>query len=534
MSYRNLLLTFDGVGKAVTLDKERPEATAILIEGSRIAKVGSRYELEKAMPSGSTRLNLNRAFAYPGLVDSHGHIRSLGQSMRMVRLDDMRSYDEVVERVKERSREIPKGAWIQGRNWNQENWRTRDFPTHELLSMEVPDHPVWLTRVDGHAGIANSKAMEIAGVTDSTPSPNGGMVGSKDGKLTGLFLDVAMSLIRGSIPPITVDQAKSMILDAQEACLRAGLTEVHDAGIGLTELKAYQELVSEGRLKLRVYAMQDKASFDKEPWEIPVVSPDNSLFTCRSLKIIYDGALGSRGAAMFEEYSDSPGESGFTLISQEHLTETISRAMAVGFQVNIHAIGDRANHEALNAIERAIKDYPGSDHRSRIEHAQNILPTDVTRFKELEVIASVQPTHCTSDMLMAERRLGEARLDAAYPWRTLLDNAVRVISGSDFPVESEKPMWGIYSAVTRQTHLQYPNGGWQPQQRMTVNEALQSFTTEASFARFMESEKGMIKEGMLSDMTILDRDIRGISPEEILSVEVLATIVNGELVYQSF
>ena len=534
MSSRNLLLTFDGVGKAVTLDKERPEATAILIEGSRIAKVGSQDELETVLPSGSTRLNLNRAFAYPGLVDSHGHIRSLGQSMKTVRLDNMHSYDEVVEHVKERSQEIPKGAWIQGRNWNQENWGTRDFPTHGLLSMEVPDHPVWLTRVDGHAGIANSKAMEIAGVTDSTPSPNGGMVGSKDGKLTGLFLDVAMSLIRASIPPITVGQAKSMILDAQEACLRAGLTEVHDAGIGLTELKAYQELVSEGRLKLRVYAMQDKASFDREPWEISPSSPNDRLFTCRSLKIIYDGALGSRGAAMFEEYSDSPGESGFTLISEEHLTETISRAMAVGFQVNIHAIGDRANHEALNAIERAIKEYPGSDHRSRIEHAQNIASTDIMRFKELGVIASVQPTHCTSDMLMAERRLGEARLGAAYPWRILLDNAIRVVSGSDFPVESEKPMWGIYSAVTRQTHLQYPNGGWQPQQRMTVNEALQSFTTEAAFARFMESEKGMIKEGMLSDMTILDRDIRGISPEEILSVEVLATIVNGELVYQSF
>ena len=517
-----------------TLDESRPHATAITIDGDRISAVGDDQIILEAAPSDATTMDMRGSTIVPGLADAHGHMRNFGMMAEMVNLRRAQSYEEVVELVRERSQATPVGQWIQGRGWNQENWSDKSLPTHDLLSEAVPNHPVWLVRVDAHAGVANANALRISGITGSTPNPAGGIVGKDKGKgndkdqPNGLFLDKAMDLVRSHIPDITVEKSKELLLAAQELCLAVGLTQVHDAGIDGTTLQAYRELVAEGSLKIRVYAMLARDYFDQTD-----VSPiQEGLFSCRSVKIVSDGALGSRGAALLAPYSDAPYESGFMLLSRDDFDATVGRALASGFQVNTHAIGDMANRVSLDVVEAALRKHGVSDHRSRIEHAQHLHMDDIPRFAKLGVIASIQPTHCTSDMFMADSRLGPQRAPGAYPWRKFLDSGARIVSGSDFPVESNNPLWGLYSALTRQNHDGQPSDGWRPEERLTLYEALRSFTRDAAYASFQEHDLGALSLGMLADLTVLDTDIANEPPQALLEAKVMATVVNGEMVYK--
>ena len=510
-----------------TLDETQPHATAIAIDGDRITAVGDDQTILGAAPPDATTMDMDGSTIVPGLADSHGHMRNFGMLAEMVILRHARSYEDVVELVRERARNTPPGQWIQGRAWNQENWPDRSLPTHDLLSEAVPNHPVWLVRVDGHAGVANANALRISGVTGSTPTPAGGVIGRVGGRPNGLFLDRAMDLVRSHIPEITVEKSKELLLAAQGLCLAAGLTQVHDAGIDGTILQAYRELVAEGSLKIRVYAMLARDYFD----QIDASPIQEGLFTCRSVKIVSDGALGSRGAALLAPYSDEPDESGFMLLSREDFEATVERAFQEGFQINVHAIGDMANRISLNVVEAALRRHEVPDHRSRIEHAQHLHLEDIPRFAELGIIASIQPTHCTSDMFMADSRLGPERTPGAYPWRKFLDSGARIVSGSDFPVESNNPLWGLYSAVTRQNHDGQPSDGWHPEERLTMDEALRSFTLDAAYASFQEHDLGPLSPGMLADLTALDTDIMSESPQALLEAEVVVTVVNGEVVY---
>lgn len=491
--------------------------------------VGNEETVQNSITPHFKQIDLTGKTIIPGLIDAHGHVRSLGLESDVVDLNGIESMYETVERVRQRAQHTPLGQWIEGRGWNQDIWDTKVMPTHHLLSEAIPDHPVWLVRVDGHAGWANEYALDTAGITQSTQPPSGGLIITECGLPTGLFIDRAMSLIRDRMPALTIEQTKNLILDAQHKCLSVGLTQIHDAGIDATTLEAYSQLVREGSLKIRIYTMLSQDFFDSNT----IAAIEKQRFTCRSVKIISDGALGSRGAALFAHYTDDPSQSGIMLLNEDEMQATVNRAFSSGFQVNIHAIGDKANHKSLNAIESALNLFGPRDHRSRIEHAQIVTLTDIPRFAELDVIASIQPSHCTSDMVMAESRLGVDRLNQAYPWRKFLDAGVRLASGSDFPVEDCNPLWGIYSALTRQTRNGHPVGGWYPKQRLTISEALRSFTTDAAYASFQELNLGKLSPQMIADMVVLDTDIMNTTPQNLLNTKILATIVDGEVVFSS-
>ncbi len=510
-----------------TLDDARPHANALAVRGERIAHVGDDEAVLASATPNTTIVDLKGATVLPGLVDAHCHLRNLGRLQEMVRLYEARSIDEVVELVRERSRDLPRGEWIIGRGWDQELWPDRSMPSHQLLTSAVPDHPVWLVRVDAHAGLANAAAMQAAGVDAAAASPDGGLTVKEGGRLTGLFVDDAMQLIESRMPSPDAEKVIEWYLKAQEICLSLGLTEVHDAGLSQRQVDALTALSQQGELKMRVYGMLHQSVFDAGEF-FPLAE---GLFTCRSVKIVTDGALGSRGAAMFEPFSDSPEEKGFMRVTRDALHSTITKAFSKRFQVNTHAIGDRANRATLDAIDAGLAEIPIPDHRSRVEHAQIIAVEDIPRFAELGVIASIQPTHCTSDMKMAEARLGPGRIAGAYAWRKLIAAGARIASGSDFPVEDPNPLWGIYAAVTRQDHHGEPAGGWYSEERMTMDEAIRSFTTGAAYAAFEERDKGTLAPGMSADLTIVDRDVLASPRSELLSARVVATIVAGGVAY---
>ncbi len=497
---------------------------AISVRGGRIAYAGDDQGALDSRKDGDTVIDLRGRTVLPGMCDAHCHMRSLGQREELVDLRDARSYAELIERVRERASRTPDGEWVVGRGGNGEVWDENTRPVHGDLSAAVPDHPVWLTRVDGHAGFGNAHAMELAGVSPSTQSPPGGLILKESGKPTGVFLDAAMNMVRERIPEPDVEQIKRYLLRAQDLCLAAGLTEVHDAGISETDLLAYRALVAEGRLKIRVYAMLRRDYFlryDALPLE------EGSL-TVRAVKVVLDGALGSRGAALHAPYTDEPDLSGLLLVTDEEFAEIVRKALRIGFQMCVHTIGDRANTVALDALPESVA--PAGDYRSRLEHAQIMTLRDIGRLKDLGVIASVQPTHATSDMNMAEARLGPERIEGAYAWRRTVDAGGRMAGGSDFPVEGHNPLWGVYAAVTRQDHAGSPPGGWRPKERLTMEESLRLFTVDTAYAAFRESDRGTLTEGMWADFVVLDRDIVTGSPKDLLDAKVTATVVGGQTV----
>jgi predicted amidohydrolase YtcJ len=502
---------------------------AIYVEKGHVVEIGSAAALRSKYSSASV-YDASGATILPGLTDAHGHLYGLGQSLDNVPLAGTVSYDDVIARVKARAVTAAPGTWIIGRGWDQNDWPVQQFPTADALDAAVSDHPVWLERIDGHAGLANSVAMRAAGITATTADPDGGRIlRGANGAPNGVFIDAATDLVSRAIPEPTREQRKGRILAAAHAIAADGLTEMHDAGAEGITIELVKELIDEHRFPIRAYVMLADGP-QLEAWfkSGPLMNYGDRL-TVRSVKLYADGALGSRGAALLQPYNDDPANRGLLLAQPEHLLDVSRRGHAAGFQVNTHAIGDRAVRNVLDAYEKAGVT-PGE--RFRIEHLQVIAPADVPRLPRLGVIASMQPTHATSDMPWAEERLGVERAKGAYAWRTVLDAGSRLALGSDFPVEDVNPFFGIYSAVTRQDQTGKPAGGWHPRERLTLAEAVRGFTSDAAFAAFEETSRGTIEPGKFADFTIVEGDFFHSDPSQLFRTRVRATVVGGAVVYE--
>ncbi len=455
------------------------------------------------------RIDGNGQTMIPGLIDAHGHVLSYGLSLLRVDLVGAESESEAAGRVLDFAQANPAVEWIQGRGWNQVLWDSNEFPQAGSLDAVVSDRPVWLTRVDGHAAWANSLAMELAGISDDTEDPVGGqIVRNENGKATGVFIDTAMSYIREQIPATSFEEEKVALTTALNAMATYGITSVHDAGIGSSTIAAYKELASEAPLPVRVYAMIAASDpLYQDRLAEGFFHSEDMTFAVESVKVVADGALGSRGAALIEDYHDAPGNRGLLRYNDERLEFLMRAAMNAGFQVNTHAIGDDANMRVLDNYERLISETDSKDRRHRVEHAQILRYEDILRFSELGVIPSMQATHATSDKNMAEDRLGPVRIQGAYAWRKLLDSGARIANGSDFPVEHPNPFYGLHASVTRQDQQSNPPGGWYPEESMTLEEALASFTIDAAYAGHQEAHLGTLEPGKKADFILLDRDI---------------------------
>ena len=518
-----------------TVDPSRPVVQAMAIRDGRVTFIGGTAGA-MALRGPQTRvLDLAGRTVIPGMVDAHAHFLGLGEKLRNVDLVGTRSYDEVIARVVARAKELPKGSWILGRGWDQNDWGNTAFPTQEALSRAVPDHPVYLTRIDGHAGLANSAALTLAKVSASTPDPTGGrMIRNADRSPTGVFVDNAQGLVTRVIPPLSVDETRDALRAAIAEMHRWGLTGIHDAGASRRTIDLYEELAKAGQLQLRTYVMigDDSAALAHYFARGPQSGLYDDMLWIRAVKLYADGALGSRGAALLDPYSDDAENTGLLVSAPAHIEAVAERALNAGFQVNVHAIGDRGNRLVLDAFEQALEAHPTADHRFRVEHAQILSHDDIPRFAQLGVIPSMQSVHQTSDMYWAGKRLGVSRLPGAYAWRSLLDTGVPVPNGSDFPVEQVNPLLSFHSAVTRQDADNWPAGGWYPEQRMTREEALKSMTIWPAYAAFQEHELGSLTPGKLADFVVLDQDIMRVAPDQILNTGVVATYLGGTAVYQ--
>ncbi len=504
---------------------------AIDVADGKIVAIGPADAIRRAHPQARV-IDVSGTTVLPGLTDAHGHLYGLGLSLDTVSLVGANSYDEVIARVKERAARAHPGEWILGRGWDQNRWTVKEFPTAEALDAAIPDHPVWLRRVDGHAGLANSAAMRAAGVTAAAPDPDGGrIIHDAAGNPTGVFVDAAEGLIDHAVPEPSFALRKARVLAAAQMIAANGLTEMHDAGADPDTIRAVRELIDEKRFPIRVYAMiSDDARAEEEWFARGGLIDYGGRLTVRSVKLYADGALGSRGAALLAPYSDDPGNSGLIVSAVQHMTNVARRARTAGFQVNTHAIGDRGVRNAIDAYA-AVGVTPQD--RFRIEHFQVVAPIDFARVARDGIIASMQPTHATSDMYWAENRLGPERVRGAYAWRTALRSGIRMAFGSDFPVEAVNPFLGIYAAVTRQDQKGWPPGGWYAEQKLTLAEAIRFFTEGAAYAAFQEESRGTIEPGKLADFTIVEGDLYAMPQSDLFKAKVRHTVVGGEIVYRS-
>jgi len=529
-------------GHIYTVDNSRPQVSALAVRGGRVLFVGSDAEA-KALAGPSTRvIDLRGATVFPGFTDAHAHLLGLGNMLQRVNLAGSKSYDEVIARVKAWAKDVKPGEWIQGRGWDQNRWAVKEFPSHEALSRAFPNNPVVLDRIDGHALLANARAMELAHVTAATRDPAGGrIVRLTSGAPSGVFVDNAKGLIDRAVPEPTRANTRKAILAAVAEANRWGLTGIHDPGEDAEAVGIYEELAKAGNYNLRNYVM---LSDPGEPGSAATMrnpyiqrGPQNALYDghlwIRAIKLYADGALGSRGAALLAPYSDDPNNSGLLVSRPEHIEAWAEWALRHGFQINVHAIGDRGNRIVLDAFDSALRKNPRANHRFRIEHAQVLSPQDIPRFAKLGVIPSMQATHQTSDMRWAESRVGPQRIRGAYAWRSLLNTGVIIPNGTDFPVEEVNPLLTFHAAVTRQDPTNWPAGGWYPDQKMTRQEALQSMTIWPAYAGFQEAVLGSLTPGKYADFVVLDRDIMRVPDTEILGARVLSTWIGGKRVYEA-
>lgn len=512
---------------------------ALLINDGKVIATGSSADFasgdRKADAKDATVVDGKGRTMLPGLIDAHGHVMGLGEKKLQADVTGTASVDEALTRVKQFAQAHPESAWVTGRGWNQVIWNLGRFPTAKELDAAVSDRPVFLSRVDGHAGWANSVAMQRAGVDKNTLDPSGGRIErDAEGNPNGVFVDGAMDLIWAKIPPPTPQQMSAALDAALAEMASVGLTGVSDAGIGVETYRLYRRYAGQGKLTARIYAMIGGVDddFDTISKGGPLVNYGNDFLTVRSVKLYADGALGSRGAAMLAPYSDDPKNSGLLFDTPALLTAKIGKALSRGYQVGVHAIGDAGNREVLDSFAAAYKAHGGEQLRNRIEHAQIVSVDDIPRFVPLKLIASMQPTHATSDMNMAEDRVGNERIAGAYAWRTFLKQGTRIAGGSDFPVESANPFFGLHAAVTRQDHEGRPAGGWYPEQGLTLTEAFRSFSLDAAYSEHAEKTLGTLEPGKWADFIFIDRDIFAGEPSKIWSTQVLETWVGGKRVYE--
>ena len=525
------------VGRVISLMPDDPGHTALGITDGRISWLGSTAEaLALGLPPERV-LHRPHAVVVPGLIDSHAHLTNLGRGLTRLDLTDTPSLDAVVAKVAS----APGEGWIIGRGWDQNDWqikapeaekgresgslpRSDAFPDRAALDA-VTRRPVALTRIDGHVLFVNSPALAAAGIDATTPDPPGGRILRRpDGSPTGVLIDAAMDRVQAVLPPPTREETRQAILAATAACHRAGLTEVHDAGTGALELSVLEELDAQGQLPLRVYAMlwADDPALATRLEQGPSAG---HMLTVRAVKLFGDGALGSRGAWLKAPYSDAPDTRGIPVTHGQALKDAVKRFAGKGFQVGVHAIGDAAATDALDAFEAVLT--PGNDRRFRLEHAQIVAPADQERMARLGIIAMVQPTHATSDMPWAEARLGPERIRHAYAWQSLRRAGVRLALGSDFPVERPAAIEGLHAAITRTDGAHQPPGGWYPDEALTARQALEGFTTDAAFAAFAEARRGRIALGMDADLTLLSADPLATPAEKIKEIKVLGVVVAG-------
>jgi predicted amidohydrolase YtcJ len=522
-------------GRIYTVDDAHPVVAAMAVRDGKVLFTGSLREAMALRGPATRVVDVGGRTVIPGMVDAHAHLLGLGQSLRTVSLVGAKSYDEVVARVVARARDVPSGQWIIGRGWDQNQWGDTRFPTHDALSRALPNNPVYLTRVDGHAGLANAAAMRAAGISTATADPSGGRIErTATGEPTGVFVDNAQGLIGRAIPEPSREETRSALRAAIAESHRWGLVGVHDAGESRATIDLMEEMAKAGEVPFRLYVMisDDSAALVHYLARGPQSALYGDHLWIRAIKLYADGALGSRGAALLEPYSDDPNNRGLLVSAPAHIQEVAGRALRAGFQVATHAIGDRGNRVVLDAYDAALRANPTADHRFRVEHAQILNHDDIPRFAELGVIPSMQAVHQTSDMYWAGSRLGIGRLLGAYAWRSLLNTGVVVPNGSDFPVEAVNPLLSFHSAVSRQDADNWPAAGWMPEQRMTREEALRSMTIWPAYAAFQESVMGSLAPGKLADFVVLDRDIMTVPERDILGTAVIATYVGGRAVYE--
>jgi predicted amidohydrolase YtcJ len=517
----------------------QPEAKvsgSLAVRGGRIVYLGPDAGAARFRGPKTRVIDLAGRAVTPGLIDAHSHLADLGGSLSQVDLTAAPTYDEVVRRVREAAAKVPAGTWVGGRGWDQNLWPEKEFPTHDALSAAVPDHPVWLDRVDGHAALVNAKAMEILGIGPDISDPTGGrFLRDMEGHPTGVMIDMAMVEVAEKVPGPDVAGLKRQIAAGARHCAERGLTTVTDMGVRPVQIEAYTELRGANALPIRAALFLADNPGDAvwlSRWfeSGPRIDPEARL-TIRGVKLYMDGALGSRGAALLEPYSDDPKNMGLLLSTGAHVEDLSRRAAQAGFQVAIHAIGDRGGLLALDAMEKALGGAK-PEARFRLEHSQVLRVQDIQRMAKLGIIASMQPTHATSDMPWADERLGDGRLERAYAWRKVLDAGGRLALGSDFPVESADPRLGLYAAVTRQDLSGKPVGGWLPGERLTRAEALRGFTLDAAWSLFLDKEIGSLEVGKRADLVVFGRDPMTVPEIEIPKAEIDYTLVDGAIVYE--
>jgi predicted amidohydrolase YtcJ len=520
-----------------TVAERAPRAEAVAIKGDRIVYVGTDAGALAYRGPATRVIDAGGRAVVPGLHDAHGHVLGLGDQLQELDLRGTASLADVVARVAERARTTPADAWIIGRGWDQNDWPDTAWPTHAALEAAAAGRRVWLTRVDGHAGLASARALREANLTASTPDPAGGrIIRDRAGAPAGVLVDRAMDAVTRLIPPPTDPELEATLLRADAELQRLGLTTVHDAGIDERGAAAYERLARSGRLQTRVYAMLRLPLERLRPFFArgPVLDLGAHL-TIRAIKISADGALGSRGAALLEPYADEPGTSGFLTTPEADLYARTRAAAEAGFQTCVHAIGDRANRVVMDTFERVEREVPGARAlRNRNEHAQILDAAEIPRFAALGVIASMQPTHATSDMPWVPARIGPQRTaEGAYVWQKLKHAGARLASGSDFPVEDPNPLLGFYAAITRQAPDGTPPNGWAPEERLSRDEALRAFTIDAAYAAHQETRSGSLEAGKLADLLILSRDVMQVPPAQILTTRVDVTISGGRVTFDA-
>ncbi|NNC99535.1 MAG: amidohydrolase [Gammaproteobacteria bacterium] len=524
-------VTIVGNGEIYSVAPQQPKIEAFAFDEDKFVATGSLVELRQQF-AGAAEIDLEGATVVPGFIDAHGHLLGLGQSLMRVDLVGSEDKAEILRRLESFAADLPPDQWLLGRGWDQNDWPVKKLPTASDLDAAFPTRPVWLERIDGHAGWGNSAAMKFAKqkLAGSWQPEGGEIVRDKDGLPTGIFIDNAAQLIDQAVPPETPAQLQEALTRAMAMTASVGLTSMHDAGTSKQVWEILQSMKSRNEIAIRVYAMADgNNSMLNMLCEDGAVMDPEALLTARAVKLYSDGALGSRGAAMLAPYSDSPDQLGLLIVTPENLGKTALRATQCGLQVNIHAIGDRGNRVSLDALTAATKmANPG---RHRIEHSQVIAAQDFPRFKSLNLIASVQPTHATSDMYWAEDRVGAERIKGAYAWQRLIESGVPLALGSDFPVEKPDPLLGFYAAVSRQDSNGWPAGGWYAQQRLSREQALYGFTMGAAFAAFQEQLLGSIEAGKKADFVVLSDDLMTVPVEQILQIKILNTYMNGKAIY---